>query len=183
MLLLSIVDSAGIPVVAGVDALVVLVAVLDPKQGYQAAAAGTVGSIIGALLLFYIARRGGEEFLRRYTSEGRGARLRAWFAEYGLLTVFVPALVVVPLPLKLFVIAAGALEVSPVRFTVVLTVARIPRYFFLAWLGSRLGKATLPYLEHHAWQFLLFAVALFAALYLLLRFLHRRGKNLLTDLK
>jgi membrane protein YqaA with SNARE-associated domain len=169
--------------VAGVDALVVLIAVLGKGQGYQAAVAATVGSTIGSLVLFFIARKGGEEYLHRYTSQGRGARLRAWFVEYGLLTIFVPALVVVPMPLKLFVLSAGALEVSPLRFTVVLIVARIPRYFFLAWLGTRLGKDTLPYLRHHALQFLLFAMLLFLVLYIAIRFIHRRNQRLLTDLE
>jgi uncharacterized membrane protein YdjX (TVP38/TMEM64 family) len=81
------------------------------------------------------------------------------------------------------VIAAGALEVNLVRFTLVLTAARVPRYFFLAWLGSRLGKDTLPYLQHHALEFLLFAAALFVALYLFISYVHRRNKHLLTDLE
>jgi membrane protein YqaA with SNARE-associated domain len=173
----------GVPIVGGVDALVILLAVLGRGQGYQAALAATIGSILGSLLLFFIARKGGLEYLHRYTSRGRGARLRAWFVEYGLLTIFIPSLVVVPLPLKLFVIAAGALEVNPVRFTLVLTAARVPRYFFLAWLGSRLGKDTLPYLQHHALEFLLFAAALFVALYLFISYVHRRNKHLLTDLE
>jgi undecaprenyl-diphosphatase len=169
--------------VAGVDALVVLVAVWGRGQGYEAALAATIGSILGSLLLFFLARKGGEEYLHRYTSHGRGARLRAWFIEYGLLTIFVPALIVVPMPLKLFVLTAGALEISPLKFTGILTLARIPRYFVLAWLGTRLGKDTLPYLRHHAWEFLVFAVVLFFGLYLTIRIVHRRSKHLLTDLE
>jgi len=72
--------------------------------------------------------------------------------------------------------------VNPVKFIIVLVVARIPRYFFLAYLGTRLGKDTVPYLQHHAWEFLLFAVALFVALYFLIRFVHRRRSHLITDL-
>ena len=99
-------------------------------------------------MLFLIARKGGEEYHRRHTSSARGAKLRAWFHEYGLLTVFVPAFVpVIPLPLKIFIISAGALEESPVTFSIVLLAARIPRYMFLAWLGSRLGADTIPYLR------------------------------------
>ena len=96
--------------VGGVDALVVLVSALDSSRAYWAAAAAIVGSVAGSLGLFYIARKGGEAYLLRHTTSGRGARLRAWFLEYGLLTVFVPAFVpVIPLPLKIFVLSAGAL--------------------------------------------------------------------------
>ncbi|HYK65042.1 MAG TPA: VTT domain-containing protein [Patescibacteria group bacterium] len=163
--------------VAGVDVLVVLISVLNPSQGYQAALTGTAGSLVGNLILFFIARKGGEAYLARYTAEGRGAQLRAWFAEYGLLTIFVPAFVIIPLPMKIFVLSAGALGVNPLRFTVVLFAARLPRYLFLAWLGTRLGRDTIPYLQHHAWQFLLFAVLLFTALYFAVRILHNRSRR------
>jgi membrane protein YqaA with SNARE-associated domain len=177
----AVIDSAGLPMVAGVDALVVLISALNPSQGYVAALMGTAGSLVGNLLLFFIARKGGEAYLHRHASGARGLRLRAWFAEYGLLTVFVPAFVVVPLPMKIFVLSAGAMGVKPLRFTLVLLGARLPRYLFLAWLGTRLGKDTIPYLRDHAWEFLVFAAVLFAVLYCLVRFLHRRSGRLIND--
>jgi membrane protein YqaA with SNARE-associated domain len=159
--------------VGGVDAMIVLIAVTNRSQAYWAALAAIAGSLIGSLVLFLIARKGGEEYHRRHTSSVRGAKLRAWFHEYGLLTVFVPAFVpIIPLPLKVFIISAGALEESPVTFSLVLLAARIPRYMFLAWMGSRLGTDTIPYLRHHLWELILFATALFAALYFGVRAVH-----------
>jgi len=175
-LLLAILDSAGVPLPGGVDALLIFVAVLDHSGAYAAAAAAVVGSIIGSMVLFFIARKGGEEYLNRYTSSGRGARLKAWFLEYGLLTVFVPACVPIPMPLKLFILSAGALGVSPISFALVVTLARVPRYFFLAWLGTKLGDQTLPYLRSHVWELLAFSALLFGLLYLLIRVLDRKHK-------
>jgi membrane protein YqaA with SNARE-associated domain len=160
--------------IGGVDVLIVLIAVMDHAQAYWAAAAAVAGSLIGCLLLFLIARKGGEAYLHRHTISPREASFRAWFHEYGLLTVFVPAFVPIPLPLKIFIISAGALEESPTAFTLVMVAARIPRYLFLAWLGTRFGKDTFPYLRQHAWQFGLLAAGLFGILYLLIGFLHRR---------
>ena len=161
--------------VGGVDTMVVVVAALDHSQAYWAAAAAIAGSLIGSLFLFYLARKGGEAYLHRHTMSRRGARLRAWFLEYGLLTVFVPAFVpVIPMPVKIFILSAGALGVNPVTFIVVMTAARIPRYLFLAWLGTRLGEETLPYLRHHIWGLILLAVALFVILYFAIRWLHGR---------
>jgi membrane protein YqaA with SNARE-associated domain len=175
VLLLAILDSGGIPIVGGVDALVVAVAALDHSQAYWAAAAAIAGSVIGSLLLFFIARKGGEAYLHRHTLSSRGRRLRAWFLEYGLLTVFVPAFVpVIPMPVKIFILSAGALGVNPVAFTLVLTAARIPRYMFLAWLGTRLGADTVPYLRHHLWELILLAALMFAILYFTIRWLHNR---------
>jgi membrane protein YqaA with SNARE-associated domain len=171
---LAILDNTGIPMVGGVDALVVLLAIGRPSQAYWGAAAATIGSLIGGLILFLIARKGGEEYLHRYTSRGRGGRLRRWFQEYGLVTVFVPALVPIPLPMKIFVIASGALEVRPLAFLLVLAAARIPRYVMFAWLGTKFGPDTWPYLRDHIWQLVLFSIGLFLVLYLTIRVMHRR---------
>jgi membrane protein YqaA with SNARE-associated domain len=175
---LAIADSTGVPMVGGVDALIVLMAVMNRTQAYLAAIMAILGSLVGSLILFMIARKGGVEYHRHHTSSGRGAKLRAWFHEYGLLTVFVPAFVpIIPLPLKIFIISAGALEESPVTFSLVLLAARIPRYLFLAWLGTRLGVNTLPFLRQHIWQLILLASALFVALYFTVQFIHDRRVN------
>jgi membrane protein YqaA with SNARE-associated domain len=159
--------------VGGVDALIILVAVMSRSQAYLAAATAIAGSLVGSLVLFLIARKGGVEYHRHHTSSARGAKLRAWFHEYGLLTVFVPAFVpIIPLPLKIFIISAGALEESPWTFSAVLLAARIPRYMFLAWLGSRLGTDTLPFLRHHVWELIFLASGLFVLLYLAVRIIH-----------
>ena len=73
------------------------------------------------MFLFFIARKGGEAYLHRHTLSAAARNLRAWFFEYGLLTVFVPAFVpVIPMPVKIFILSAGALGVSPLTFTIVL---------------------------------------------------------------
>ncbi len=171
--------------VGGVDAVIVLIAVARHSQAYLAAGAAILGSLVGSLILFLIARKGGEEYHRHHTSSARGSRLRAWFHEYGLLTVFIPAFVpIIPLPLKIFIISAGALEENAVTFSIVLLAARVPRYFFLAWLGTRLGNRTLPYLAEHIWELVLFACALFVALYAMVRIVHdRRVSKSSTALK
>ena len=150
--------------VGGVDALLVLLVAVNHDIAYLCAALATVGSLAGSLILFYIARRGGQAFLDKYTSGGRGARVRAWFQRYGLLTIFIPALIPIPLPLKIPVLSAGALKVRPLTFVAVFLAARIPRYAALAYLGMQLGKETLPYLKAHVWHLTGIAVALFVIL-------------------
>lgn len=174
-MLLSIVDSGGLPVVGGVDALLVFVAAVDHSQAYWSAITATLGSVIGSGILFLIARKGGEAYLEHHTLSGRGAKFRAWFQEFGMLTIFVPAVVpVIPLPMKIFILSAGALGVRPLTFVLVLTAARVPRYIFLAWLGTTLGKQTLPFLAHHLWELVIFAVVLFAVLYFGVDYVHDR---------
>jgi membrane protein DedA with SNARE-associated domain len=96
---------------------------------------------------------------------GRRQRFQLWFSRYGLLTIFVPAVVpFVPLPLKVFVISAGAMHTPVGRFLAVVLLARVIRYFGEAFLGIHLGSGAQDFLAHHAWSILggVLAVALAA---------------------
>ena len=95
---------------AGVfDALLILLAVERPGVAWICAGMAVIGSTVGSLILFQAAHHGGRRFMENMAPEGRGARFRVWFLRYGLLTVFVPALMPIPMPLKLFVVSAGVL--------------------------------------------------------------------------
>jgi membrane protein DedA with SNARE-associated domain len=171
---LAILDSAGVPLPAAVDLLIVATAAVDPASAYIGALAAVVGSAIGCTFLYYLGRRGGKAYLDRVTANGRPARFRAWFQTYGLITVFISALVPIPLPTKVFVLSAGALGVKPLTFLAVVLSARIPRYFGLAWLGSQLGSETMPWLKAHALSISLFALGLAIVLFLAVKWNARR---------
>src|SRR6476469_8817779 len=106
---LALLDSMGIPLPGGTDLLLLGIAVKsvhEPSRAYLAASMALVGSLIGNMILFQGSRHG----RRLMSKEDREAgKFQGWFRRYGLLTVFVPAVVpIVPLPLKVFVISAGA---------------------------------------------------------------------------
>lgn len=173
------IDSAGIPVVGGVDVLLVALATVSPEQAYLAAACAIAGSTIGSCLLFFIARKGGHVMLAKYTESGRGRQLRYWFERYGLITVFVPAISPLPLPLKISVFCAAVLEVRTSAFLGVIFFARVIRYFGLAYFAQRYGKIILTraYLKEHWLGMTLVIVALCAALVLLMRWLDKPPKT------
>ena len=166
LLLLAVLDSAGIPLPNGLDAYLVFLAVREPAQAYWYAAIAMAGSVIGNVVLFLVARHGGRRFMER-TEPGRGERFRTWFNRFGLVTVFVPALMPIPMPLKFFVICAGALRTRFTPFLIVILLARFPRYFGEAWIGIKLGQGSTAFLKQHVWQFLIAAGGLFALLCLL----------------
>jgi membrane protein DedA with SNARE-associated domain len=167
--LLAFLDSAGVPVPATVDALLMLTAVASPATAYLTAAAAVAGSLLGSLVLFSLARKGGEMYLARHTESPRAKKFRAWFGRYGLVTVFIPKLLPIPLPTKVFVVSAGALGVQRGKFLAVVLAARIPRYVALAYLGSKLGEDSVPWLKQHVWHMMGVAAILFALLFLLVR--------------
>lgn len=170
-------DSAGVPIVGGVDLLLVSMAAERPREAWIAAVCAIAGSLIGSAFLFWIARKGGEVFLAKYISKGTGKRLHAWFEQYGLITVFIPAVSPLPLPMKVPVFCSGALGVRWASFLGVVLAARAIRYFALAALGRSYGKATFAFLEAHAILVVCIAVALGVGAVIALRLIRRAGQR------
>jgi len=164
LLLLAVLDSSGLPVANTLDAYLIFLAIKDPSRVYWYAAISVAGSTIGNVILFQIARRGGARFLRESAGTGRAQRFRRWFERFGLVTVFVPALMPIPMPLKLFVISAGVLRTRLITFVIVILAARIPRYFGESWLGVKLGQESTGFLRDHVWHFVFAAILIFASL-------------------
>jgi membrane protein YqaA with SNARE-associated domain len=166
LFVLAALDSAGIPIPAAVDALLMLLSAASPAQAVLCAFLAVAGSLGGSMFLFWIARRGGEAYLARHTVSARGMKLRTWFQHYGLLTVFISAISPIPMPMKLFVISAGALGVRPLTFFLTVLSARVPRYAALAYLGAHLGQEGAgAYLKAHGWHIGGILLALFATLF------------------
>jgi membrane protein DedA with SNARE-associated domain len=181
--LLSVVDSVGIPLPAAMDVLLIGLAagsVKAPHHAYFAALMAIIGSTGGNLALFSAARRGASWLKSSEPPPGKRQRFREWFSRYGLLTVFVPALTPVPpLPLKLFVITAGALRTSRTRFLAAIVLARSIRFFGEVYLGLALGKDAQGFLTRHGWTLGGLAVGLAIALYLVARRVEGRRQPVL----
>jgi uncharacterized membrane protein YdjX (TVP38/TMEM64 family) len=173
ILVLALLDSA-IPVAGVFDVLIAVFAAQRPSVGWWCALCAVIGSTAGNYALFQAARKGGRRYLEKATESPRGQKLRAWFERYGLITVFIPALLPIPMPLKLFVVSAGALGTGTRAFLMVVVLARTLRYFGIAWLGVNLGKDSVGFLKVHAWHFLAAAVVLFVTLYGAVRLSDRR---------
>lgn len=171
LFLAALLDGAGLPVPGGVDALIIFLSSQMPRDAVWFTLVATLGSVMGNFMLFLLARRGGKAFLEKRSTSKRAKRFRAWFDRYGLLTVFVAALVPLPvMPLKIFVLSSGALGSNALRFVLAFLGARIPRYLGLAFLGRAMGNNALEYLKSHVWHLLGFAVLLFAVLALIVRY-------------
>jgi membrane protein YqaA with SNARE-associated domain len=110
----------------------------------------TAGSVLGCLTLYYIARKGGETFLRRRFHArhiDRGLRL---FQKYGLLMVIVPALLPPPAPFKIFVLLAGVAAIPVWQFVTAITIARGIRYGGEGLLAVMYGDRANAFLRDHA---------------------------------
>jgi uncharacterized membrane protein YdjX (TVP38/TMEM64 family) len=171
LLILATLENAGPPTPGGTDIVLLILAAARPRDALLCAGLATLGSLIGSAIFFEVVRKGGEKLLVKFVSSGRGARFRDWSSRYGLVTVFVSALVPLPiLPFKAFVACSAAMGVSRSRFMLVLALARVPRYVALAYLGQQLGeKDSEAWLKSHFWLLLGLVTLLGLVLWALIR--------------
>jgi membrane protein YqaA with SNARE-associated domain len=176
LFLMALVDGAGVPNPSLTDVYLLLYTSHRPENWWLAALCAVIGSLIGSLVLFELARRGGKMYLEEKLHTGRGKRFRDWFRHYGLVTVFIPALVPIPMPLKAFEICAGALGVSRTAFVLTFVGARIPRYLALCWLGRGLHEEPLKFLKANSLNFVWIALATFVLCIVLVKIADRYRK-------
>jgi membrane protein YqaA with SNARE-associated domain len=171
--LLAVLDSAGVPLPATMDILLIYVAANTPGRAYSSAVLAILGSVGGNVALFMMSRHGVRRFIKPPVP-GKPQRFRNWFHRYGLVTVFIPCLLPIPMPLKVFVISAGILHTPFWDFFGVVVLARAIRFFGDAYLGIRLGHNAGTFLHDNLWTLIGIAIGMGLALFFLVRWNARR---------
>ena len=122
------------------DLLIIYLSTKYPERMLYYASMTTAGSLLGCFMLYAVARKGGEVFLRKRFSPARVDRGMALYQRFGLLAVVVPSLLPPPTPFKIFVLMAGAAAVPPWRFGLAIVIGRGIRYFGQGYLAVRYGE-------------------------------------------
>src|ERR1700674_3033359 len=130
------------------------------------AAMTTIGSVAGCLFLYYLARKGGEAMFHKHAGP-RAQQIQAWINRNGFLSILVTALMPPPTPFKVFVIAAGALEMPVRTFVLGLLAARAIRYFGEGFLAIRYGDQAGQFLLNHKLEVTGITLLVVLTLYLL----------------
>lgn len=143
LLVLAALDASFLPFPQVADALIVYLSAARPELMPYYAGMTTIGSVGGGAVLFLLARRGGEAFLRRRFKARQIERGLRLYARFGILTVLIASMLPPPTPFKLFVLLAGASGLQPWRFLVALSVGRAVRYFGTGYLAVRYGERAL----------------------------------------
>ena len=129
------------------DALIVALVIQHPERWLLYSAATTLGSTVGCFVIYWIARKGGEAFLRRRVSAEKIEKGLGLFRRHGLLAVVVPAFLPPPTPFKLFVLLAGLAGVRPAAFTIGIAVGRGFRFGGEGWLAYKYGPQATEYIK------------------------------------
>jgi membrane protein YqaA with SNARE-associated domain len=129
------------------DILVVLMVQANKSRMPYYALMATGGSVAGCYVIYYLAKKGGEAFLRTRVHPERITRTLAIYKRHGLMALMVPAVLPPPAPFKLFVLLAGIAEVRPAHFVLAIALARGARYLVLGVLAIYYGDAALTLMQ------------------------------------
>lgn len=149
LFLVSFLDSSFISLPEITDLLLVWMVTQHPFRMALYATMSTLGSIAGCYTIYFIARKGGEAFVRRRFHERHVDRSLELFQRYGIWVIIVPALLPPPAPFKIFVLMAGVAGMSSARFITAVAIGRGLRYFAEALLAVLYGKAAIAFLNEN----------------------------------
>lgn len=164
LFLISFLDSSVLTFPVINDLLLIELCIQHPARMPLYAIMAALGSTLGCLLLYFIARKGGEALFHRKAGK-RAERIRHWVVNNGFGGMLIAALLPPPTPFKIFVFAGGVFEVPLWSFTSAIGIARLVRYFGIGYFAVKYGNNALPFIGQHKWQVALGLVALVAVSY------------------
>jgi membrane protein YqaA with SNARE-associated domain len=150
LLLSAFLDSSFVPLPLVTDLIVMELSSRHPMKTPYYAAVAALGSLLGCIWIYFLARKGGQAYYEKRQTQPKG-RIRAWVNSYPLMSVLLPAMAPFPVPFKPFVLAQGVLQVPFAYFVVGTLVGRGCLFFLEGLLGARYGSAAKQYLWQQKW--------------------------------
>jgi len=147
MIIIGALDSSLLSLPEINDYLVVGRCFRQPSAVYYFPLFAATGSVLGCNLLYTIVRRGGQAVLRKRFPIASIKRVERAYERFGFFAIAIPAILPPPLPFKIFVATAGALEYPRWKFLLTVMIARSFRYYVEGILAVFYGRRVLIFLR------------------------------------
>ncbi len=175
LLVISFLDSAGVPLPGGPDAVILVLAWQRPEMAFPIVLAATVGSMLGCLVLYGIGSKGGERALARFNPE-KTARVEQKMRENAVWAVIASVLAPPPFPTKIIILAAGVSHMGKMRFCASVFMGRMIRFSLIAFLAARYGDQAAQILKTHYPSVFLVLTGLIIMIFLIRHLRNRRKR-------
>jgi membrane protein YqaA with SNARE-associated domain len=176
LLLISFLDSSFLTFPVINDLLLIELSMRRPALMPLYASMAVLGSLLGCVVLFLLARKVEEAAFHQKVGP-RAAAIRHWVERNGFGGMLVAAMLPPPTPFKFFVLAAGVFEVPLVSFASAIGLARVIRYFGVGYLAIRYGANALPYLKAHKLEVTLLLITVIVVSYVASRIVMKERKH------
>ena len=147
MIIIGALDSSLLSLPEINDYLVVGRCFKYPPAAFYFPLFAAIGSVVGCNILYTIVRRGGQAVLRKRFNLENIKRVERAYERFGFLAIGIPAILPPPLPFKIFVATAGALEYPRWKFLLTVMIARSFRYYLEGILAVFYGRRVLLFMK------------------------------------
>jgi membrane protein YqaA with SNARE-associated domain len=147
MIVIGTLDSSLLSLPEINDYLVVGRCFKYPTAAFYFPLFAATGSVLGCNILYSIIRRGGQAVLRKRFPLASIKRVEHAYERFGFLAIGIPAILPPPLPFKIFVATAGALEYPRWKFLLTVMIARSFRYYLEGILAVYYGRRVLVFMK------------------------------------
>jgi membrane protein YqaA with SNARE-associated domain len=147
MIIIGALDSSLLSLPEINDYLVVGRCFRHPNAAFYFPLFAAAGSVLGCHILYTIVRRGGQAVLRKRFNLQSIKRVERAYERFGFLAIGIPAVLPPPLPFKIFVATAGALEYPRWKFLLTVMIARSLRYYVEGVLAVFYGRRVLLFIK------------------------------------
>ena len=180
MIIIGALDSSLLSLPEINDYLVVGRCFKDPNAAFYFPLFAATGSVLGCNLLYTIVRRGGQAVLRKRFNLENIKRVEKAYERFGFLAIGIPAILPPPLPFKIFVATAGALEYPRWKFLLTVMIARSVRYYVEGILAVYYGRRVLLFIRDNG-LVVVSIVATLVLIGLIIYFLINRRRSATTQ--
>ena len=177
LFVISLIDSAGLPLPGGPDAVMILLSARNHAFVPLYAIAASAGSTVGCTVMYWVARRAGLIALKQI-KPARRERVENLLGRYDMLALIVTAILPPPFPFKPFVLSAGVFKLRLPRFVLAVFAGRLVRFTVEGMLAIAFQERAGEIIKQHGWKVLLVVVVATTALILVNVLRSRRARDL-----
>jgi len=191
----------GLPLIN--DLLLIHLSGQHPARAFVYVLQSTAGSVLGSYALYVFVRMGKRLLWRRSLSKAGATRVQnpdagraspyqadtgpagagkargaqRWLEHNDFAAIVIGSLLPPPTPFKAFPVAAAAVRMAPMRFTLALVVGRGLRFGWEGWMGALYGPSAEKYFRTHLVQLSVLSIALIVGAIGLYRVFNRSLKT------
>ena len=172
MVLVAVADSSLLSLPEVNDIITVMRVAHNPNEVFYFPLLPALGSVLGCLILYRIARQGRNFITKRFQPKHL-EQVERLYRRWGLFALAIPAVLPPPLPFKIFVATAGSLGYPLKRFALTILIARMARYYVWGIAAYFMREEVLRVIEWLKAHFseVLIVVLSFVAMVIVIRWL------------
>lgn len=145
LFIVSFLESSFFPIPP--DVLMIPMGIANPDKALWYAFITTAGSVLGALLGWYIGKKVGRPVLRYFIKEERIVIVENYFEKYGAMAILIAGFT--PIPYKVFTIFSGISRIGIPTLIIWSIIGRGARFFLEAAIIVALGDKAMPFIEEN----------------------------------